>query len=66
MNIDLEKLPSNTAYHTAGTCLNPKLEKLEFPRNDIIYVQDLGQGAFGRVFQVIIEAYLLQFTFFRF
>lgn len=50
-NIDLEKLPSNTAYHTAGTCLNPKLEKLEFPRNDIIYVQDLGQGAFGRVFQ---------------
>ncbi|CAH1394197.1 unnamed protein product [Nezara viridula] len=51
INIDLEKLPSNTAYHTAGTCLNPKLEKLEFPRNDIIYVQDLGQGAFGRVFQ---------------
>lgn len=51
VNIDLEKLPSNTAYHTAGTCLNPKLEKLEFPRNDIIYVQDLGQGAFGRVFQ---------------
>ncbi|KAK9497971.1 hypothetical protein O3M35_003863 [Rhynocoris fuscipes] len=51
VNIDLEKLPSNTAYHTPGTCLNPKLEKLEFPRNDIIYVQDLGQGAFGRVFQ---------------
>ncbi|KAF6216387.1 hypothetical protein GE061_000729 [Apolygus lucorum] len=51
VNIDLEKLPSNTAYHTTGLSLNPKLEKLEFPRNDIIYVQDLGQGAFGRVFQ---------------
>lgn len=33
-------------------CSNPKLEKLEFPRNNIIYVKDLGQGAFGRVFQV--------------
>jgi len=27
------------------------LEKFEFPRNDIIYIKDLGQGAFGRVFQ---------------
>lgn len=31
--------------------MNPKLEQLEFPRNDIIYIRDLGQGAFGRVFQ---------------
>lgn len=51
VNIDLEKLPSNMAYHTTGAQLNPKLEKLEFPRNDIIYIRDLGQGAFGRVFQ---------------
>lgn len=34
-----------------GATLNPKLEKLEYPRNDIIYMRDLGQGAFGRVFQ---------------
>lgn len=27
------------------------MEQLEFPRNDIIYIRDLGQGAFGRVFQ---------------
>ncbi|KAJ8887730.1 hypothetical protein PR048_013948 [Dryococelus australis] len=52
VNIDLEKLPSNLAYHRTGAQLNPKLEKLEFPRNDIIYIRDLGQGAFGRVFQV--------------
>jgi receptor tyrosine kinase len=48
----LEKLPNNMAYHRTGAQLNPKLEKLEFPRNDIIYIRDLGQGAFGRVFQV--------------
>ncbi|KAE8743856.1 Tyrosine-kinase receptor Ror2 [Frankliniella occidentalis] len=50
-NIDLDKLPDNMAYHRTGAQLNPKLEKLEFPRNDIIYIRDLGQGAFGRVFQ---------------
>lgn len=50
-NIDLNKLPSNTAYHETGALLNPKLEKLEYPRNNIIYIRDLGQGAFGRVFQ---------------
>lgn len=50
-NIDLNKLPSNTAYHETGALLNPRLEKLEYPRNNIIYVKDLGQGAFGRVFQ---------------
>ncbi|XP_077294241.1 neurospecific receptor kinase [Arctopsyche grandis] len=51
VNIDLDKLPSNLAYHSTGAQLNPKLEKLEFPRNNIIYIRDLGQGAFGRVFQ---------------
>ncbi|CAH0553754.1 unnamed protein product [Brassicogethes aeneus] len=51
VNIDLDKLPSNMAYHRHGATLNPKLEKLEFPRNDIIYIRDLGQGAFGSVFQ---------------
>ncbi|XP_066583513.1 tyrosine-protein kinase transmembrane receptor Ror2-like isoform X2 [Prorops nasuta] len=51
INIDLDKLPSNDAYHKTSAQLNPKLEKLEFPRNNIIYVRDLGQGAFGRVFQ---------------
>lgn len=51
VTIDLNKLPTNTAYHKHGAQLNPKLEKLEYPRNDIIYVRDLGQGAFGSVFQ---------------
>ncbi|KAL7294377.1 tyrosine-protein kinase transmembrane receptor Ror2 [Trichogramma pretiosum] len=51
INIDLNKLPENDSYHKTGVQLNPKLEKLEFPRNNIIYVRDLGQGAFGRVFQ---------------
>ncbi|EDW08468.2 tyrosine-protein kinase transmembrane receptor Ror2 [Drosophila mojavensis] len=33
------------------TKLNARLEKLEYPRGDIVYVRSLGQGAFGRVFQ---------------
>ena len=49
--IDLNKLPTNQNYHNTGAQLNPKLDKLEFPRNDIIYIRDIGQGAFGRVFQ---------------
>lgn len=44
-------MPNNDAYHKTAAQLNPKLEMLEFPRNNIIYVRDLGQGAFGRVFQ---------------
>ncbi|XP_076167661.1 neurospecific receptor kinase [Ptiloglossa arizonensis] len=51
ITIDLDKLPSNNAYHKTSAQLNPKLEKLEFPRNNVIYERDLGQGAFGRVFQ---------------
>lgn len=49
--IDLSKLPDNMDYHETGVILNPNLEKLEYPRNNIIYVKDIGQGAFGRVFQ---------------
>jgi muscle, skeletal, receptor tyrosine kinase len=52
MDIDLEKLRDNSAYHCIGSQMNPCLEKLEYSRNDIIYIKDLGQGAFGRVFQV--------------
>ena len=52
--IDLAKLPQNSNYHTTGATLHPKLEVLEYPRNDIIYIRDIGQGAFGRVFQVTI------------
>ncbi len=50
-SVDINKLPLNADYHHTASALNPKLEKLEYPRNDIIYIKDLGQGAFGRVFQ---------------
>lgn len=50
-SFDINKLPINADYHHTTAALNPRLEKLEYPRNDIIYVKDLGQGAFGRVFQ---------------
>lgn len=50
-HIDLDKLPENMSYHQTQARLNPKLEHLEYPRNDIIYIRDVGQGAFGRVFQ---------------
>ncbi|XP_054710825.1 tyrosine-protein kinase transmembrane receptor Ror2-like [Uloborus diversus] len=51
VEIDLDKLPSNVSYHRTQAKLHPKLENLEYPRNDIIYIRDIGQGAFGRVFQ---------------
>jgi receptor tyrosine kinase len=31
--------------------LNPRLQTLEYPRNDVVYLCDIGQGAFGRVFK---------------
>ena len=51
--IDIDKLPSNSCYHQQPPeqKLNPALEKLEYPRNDLVYVRDIGHGAFGRVFQ---------------
>ncbi|XP_014662192.1 PREDICTED: muscle, skeletal receptor tyrosine protein kinase-like [Priapulus caudatus] len=52
LEIDLGGLPSNTQYHLADkSTLNPKLADMEFSRNDIVYIRDIGQGAFGRVFQ---------------
>ncbi|XP_071116852.1 tyrosine-protein kinase transmembrane receptor Ror2-like [Haliotis cracherodii] len=53
LDIDIEKLPPNMSYHLMKekNRLNPKLESLEYPRNDIIYIRDIGQGAFGRVFK---------------
>ncbi|CAG0914324.1 unnamed protein product [Notodromas monacha] len=54
VDIDVDKLPSNYAYHKTGIQLNPKLERLEYPRNDIIYIRDVGEGAFGKVFQIYV------------
>ena len=53
LEIDLDKLPSNVFYHKglSKAFLSAKLEKLEYPRNDVVYIRDIGQGAFGRVFQ---------------
>ncbi|XP_059175620.1 muscle, skeletal receptor tyrosine protein kinase-like isoform X3 [Physella acuta] len=54
-DLDIENLPINSAYHQMKTHrLNPKLETLEFPRNDIVFIEDIGQGAFGRVFKARI------------
>ena len=61
--IDLDKLPQNANYHQSGAQLNPKLEQLEYPRNDIIYIRDVGQGAFGRVFQVDYGVELMYIAF---
>lgn len=49
----IEQLPANAAYHQLRTQgkMNPKLEGYEFPRNDIVFLRDIGQGAFGRVFK---------------
>ena len=54
LDIDIDKLPSNICYHQRKSVpgdVNPRLEKLEFARNDIVFMRDIGRGAYGRVFQ---------------
>ncbi|XP_070196549.1 tyrosine-protein kinase transmembrane receptor Ror2-like [Littorina saxatilis] len=54
----IAQLPDNPAYHQLKTTgkLNPKLEGYEFPRNDVVFLRDIGQGAFGRVFKAKVPA----------
>ncbi|XP_034048699.1 muscle, skeletal receptor tyrosine-protein kinase [Thalassophryne amazonica] len=47
----LDRLHPNPMYQRVPLLLNSKLLALEYPRNNIQYVQDIGEGAFGRVFQ---------------
>ncbi|KAM4706427.1 muscle, skeletal receptor tyrosine-protein kinase [Discoglossus pictus] len=47
----LDRLHPNPMYQRMPLLLNPKLLILEYPRNNIEYVRDIGEGAFGRVFQ---------------
>uniref|UniRef100_A0A8C4QWJ6 receptor protein-tyrosine kinase n=1 Tax=Eptatretus burgeri TaxID=7764 RepID=A0A8C4QWJ6_EPTBU len=47
----LERIPPNPMYQRLCTLLSPRLRSLEYPRNNIQYVRDIGEGAFGRVFQ---------------
>ncbi|KAM6984691.1 muscle, skeletal receptor tyrosine-protein kinase [Aplochiton taeniatus] len=47
----LERLHPNPMYQRLPLLLNSKLLALEYPRNNIQYVRDIGEGAFGRVFQ---------------
>lgn len=47
----LDRLRPNPMYQRVPLLLNSKLLALEYPRNNIQYVRDIGEGAFGRVFQ---------------
>lgn len=47
----LDRLHPNPMYQRLPLLLNSKLLMLEYPRNNIEYVRDIGEGAFGRVFQ---------------
>ncbi|XP_070563735.1 muscle, skeletal receptor tyrosine protein kinase-like [Ptychodera flava] len=51
-NFDISKLPENPMYQKPimERTLSQNLEPLEYPRNNIVYIKDVGQGAFGRVF----------------
>ena len=49
---DHNRLPENPLFgKDLNRSYNPKLQYLEYPRNDIMYIRDIGEGAFGRVFQ---------------
>ncbi|XP_072444215.1 muscle, skeletal receptor tyrosine-protein kinase isoform X3 [Chiloscyllium punctatum] len=58
----LDRLHPNPMYQRLPLLLNPKLLSLEYPRNNIEYVRDIGEGAFGRVFQARAPQLLEQET----
>lgn len=47
----LDRLHPNPMYQRIPLLISTKLLSLEYPRNNIEYVRDIGEGAFGRVFQ---------------
>ena len=53
LEIDVNHLQSNDCYGKGSRVqlMHTKLEALEYPRNKIVYIADIGQGAFGRVFK---------------
>ncbi|CAL8384665.1 unnamed protein product [Gadus morhua 'NCC'] len=59
----LDRLHANPMYQRLPLLLNSKLLALEFPRNNIQYVRDIGEGAFGRVFQARAPGLLPMETF---
>ncbi|XP_032874052.1 muscle, skeletal receptor tyrosine-protein kinase isoform X2 [Amblyraja radiata] len=58
----LDRLHPNPMYQRLPLLLNVKLLSLEYPRNNIEYVRDIGEGAFGRVFQARAPHLLQQET----
>ena len=46
-------MSKNGFYHQrlSSVSSNGKLERLEFPRNEITYLEDIAEGAFGKVFK---------------
>ncbi|XP_033831788.1 muscle, skeletal receptor tyrosine-protein kinase [Periophthalmus magnuspinnatus] len=59
----LDRLHPNPMYQRVPLLLNSKLLALEYPRNNIQYVRDIGEGAFGRVFQARAPGLLPMETF---
>ncbi|XP_023664282.1 muscle, skeletal receptor tyrosine-protein kinase [Paramormyrops kingsleyae] len=59
----LDRLHPNPMYQRLPLLLNTKLLNLEYPRNNIEYVRDIGEGAFGRVFQARAPGLLPMETF---
>uniref|UniRef100_A0A8C5DDC0 receptor protein-tyrosine kinase n=1 Tax=Gouania willdenowi TaxID=441366 RepID=A0A8C5DDC0_GOUWI len=59
----LDRLHPNPMYQRVPLLLNSKLLALEYPRNNIQYVRDIGEGAFGRVFQARAPGLLPAETF---
>ncbi|RXM29742.1 Muscle, skeletal receptor tyrosine protein kinase [Acipenser ruthenus] len=51
----LDRLHPNPMYQRIPLLISTKLLSLEYPRNNIEYVRDIGEGAFGRVFQASLD-----------
>ncbi|CAH1783045.1 unnamed protein product [Owenia fusiformis] len=55
LSLDLDDLSLNAAYYSFNpsyyNIANHTFNELEYPRNKLLYIKDIGKGAFGRVFQ---------------
>ena len=52
IDVDIEKIPDNEFYiATVDSVTDCRLTEINYSRNDIVYMCDIGCGAFGRVFK---------------
>lgn len=59
-HINVDKLTKNLFYHnqlSSSESIPTRLDALEFPRNEIVFLEDIGKGSYGKVFKAKTNAF---------